>query len=251
MRLCDDEAHGEKGTMALQAVDESSDVSQRLTRQRVVDAALEFMDEHGPQALTMRKLGAELGVEAMAIYRYLPGREALLEAVIAEVLEGLHDRLDEHLTQTWQGYLQAYAHEVRTIAIDHPQVFPLVATKHPAAPWLRPPLRSIELVEDFLATLSMHGFSDDHVAETYRAFTSFLLGHLLLECGIRGANTGPIEEPLNEGGADVVSDDGDSGLSGAPTIRRLRTLLSEDHAETEFEMAVEALLDRIEMTISQ
>ncbi len=237
--------------MALHVVGSPSESTKRLTRQRVIDAALEFMDEHGPQALTMRKLGAELGVEAMAIYRYLPGREALLEAVIAEILEGLHDRLDEHLTQTWQGYLQAYAHEVRSIAILHPQVFPLVATKHPAAPWLRPPLRSIELVEDFLSTLAHHGFSDAHVAETYRAFTSFLLGHLLLECGIRGADTGPLGEPLDEGAADVSNGDGESGLANAPTIRRLRTLLSEDHAEAEFEMAVEALLDRIEMSISQ
>lgn len=237
--------------MTLQVVDPSSESTQRLTRQRVINAALAYMDEHGPQALTMRKLGAELGVEAMAIYRYVPGREALLEAVIDQILEGLHDRLDKHLTRTWQGYLQAYAHEVRSIAIVHPQVFPLVATRHPAAPWLRPPLRSIELVEDFLFTLSEHGFSNEHVAETYRAFTSFLLGHLLLECGIRGADTSPIEEPLDEGGAQVSHGDGASGLERAPTIRRLRSLLSEDHAEDEFEMAVEALLDRIEMSISQ
>lgn len=237
--------------MTLHVVGSQSESSKRLTRQRVVTAALAFMDEHGPSALTMRKLGSELGVEAMAIYRYLPGREALLEAVIAEILEGLHGRLDERLTHTWQGYLQAYAHEVRSMAILHPQVFPLVATKHPAAPWLRPPLRSIELVEDFLSTLSGHGFSDAHVAETYRAFTSFLLGHLLLECGIRGADTGPIEEPLDEGGSKVVQGDGNAGLGDAPTVVRLRSLLSEDHAEAEFEMAVEALIDRIEMSISQ
>ncbi len=40
--------------------------------------------------------------------------------------------------------------QVRQIAIDHPQAFPLVATRHPAAPWLRPPLQSVELVNTFL-----------------------------------------------------------------------------------------------------
>ncbi len=237
--------------MTLEPSDSDIDAPRRLTRQRIIDAATSFMDTHGAQALTMRKLGAELGVEAMAIYRYVPGREDLLEAVIAQILEGLHDRLDEHLTRTWQGYLQAYAHEVRTIATEHPEIFPLVATKHPAAPWLRPPLRSIELVEDFLATLSDHDFTDAQVAETYRSFTSFLLGHLLLECGIRGANTGPIDEPLDEGEAPLPNDDGKQELGDAPTVRRLRSLLSEDHAEDEFEMAVEALLDRIEKSISQ
>ncbi len=237
--------------MTLKSLPPTSEAPRRLTRQRIVDAALDYMDQHGAQALTMRKLGAELGVEAMAIYRYIPGREDLLEAVIDQILQGLHDRLDQQLTRTWQGYLQAYAHEVRSIAIEHPEVFPLVATRHPAAPWLRPPLRSIELVDDFLATLSDHGFRDAQVAETYRSFTSFLLGHLLLECGIRGANTGPIEEPLNEGEATVPNDDGMRGLGDAPTVRRLRPLLSEDHADAEFEIAVEALLDRIEMSISQ
>ncbi|MGB3258652.1 MAG: TetR family transcriptional regulator [Ornithinimicrobium sp.] len=237
--------------MTLRATHPAREAQGRLTRERIVDAALAFMDEHGVQALTMRKLGAALGVEAMAIYRYVPGREDLLEAVIARVLGGLPDRLDRELTRTWQGYLQAYAHQVRAIAVEHPQVFPLVATKHPAAPWLRPPLRSIELVEDFLTTLSGHGFSDVQVAETYRSFTSFLLGHLLLECGIRGATTGPIDEALDEGQATVPRNDGMRGLEGAPTARRLRPLLSEDRAEEEFEMAVEALLDRTEIAISQ
>ncbi len=237
--------------MTLKAVHPAPEVQGRLTRERIVDAALGFMDEHGVQALTMRKLGAALGVEAMAIYRYVPGREDLLEAVIAKVLDGLPERLDEQLTRTWQGYLQAYAHAVRAIAVKHPEVFPLVATKHPAAPWLRPPLRSIDLVEDFLATLSGHGFHDAQVAETYRAFTSFLLGHLLLECGIRGARTGPIDEALDEGKATVPRQDGLRSLEDAPTVRRLRPLLSEDRAEEEFEMAVEALLDRIELAISQ
>ncbi|MGB3827244.1 MAG: TetR/AcrR family transcriptional regulator [Ornithinimicrobium sp.] len=242
---------GQKGVMILESIDGQPEAPRRLSRERIVEAALTFMDEHGAQALTMRKLGAELGVEAMAIYRYVPGREDLLEAVVAHILDGLHERLDEHLTRTWQGYLQAYAHEIRYIAIEHPAVFPLVATKHPAAPWLRPPLRSIELVEEFLTTLSGHGFADEKVVETYRSFTSFLLGYLLLECGMRGADTGPVEEPLDEGGADIPNRDGSSGLTNAPTVRRLRSLLSEDHAEDEFEMAVEALLDRIEMSISQ
>lgn len=209
------------------------------------------MDTHGVQALTMRKLGAELGVEAMAIYRYVPGREDLLEAVIAQLLDGLSTDLDTEMTRTWQGYLQAYAHAVRRVAMKHPSVFPLIATRHPAAPWLRPPLRSIELVEDFLSVLCGHGFSDDQVAETYRSFTSFLLGHLLLECGIRGVGTSPVDEPLDEGGADIPQRDGSAGLGEAPTVRRLRPLLSQDHAEAEFEMAMEALLDRIEMTMSQ
>jgi TetR/AcrR family tetracycline transcriptional repressor len=59
---------------------------------------------------------------------------------------------DEQLQPTngWQAYLQWLAHGVRALAREHPNVFPLIAARHPAAPWLRPPLRSLRVVEDFL-----------------------------------------------------------------------------------------------------
>ncbi len=229
-----------------------SETRGRLDRELIVATAIDFMDTHGVQGLTMRKLGAELGVEAMSIYRYIPGREDLLEAVVAHLLEGLTDRLDPDLTETWQGYVQAYAHEIRDVAMAHPSIFPLVATKHPAVPWLRPPLRSVELVEDFLRTMSGHGFQDDKLVDAYRSFTSFLLGHLLLECGIRGAEAGFVDEPLDQGDADIPHEgDADDTLANAPTVRRLQKELSQDHSKAEFEKALEMLLDRFELSISQ
>ena len=65
-----------------------------LDRAVIVAAAIRYIDQHGTQGLTMRGLGHELGVEAMALYRYVSGREDLLEAVVAKLLEGLNDDLD-------------------------------------------------------------------------------------------------------------------------------------------------------------
>jgi TetR/AcrR family transcriptional regulator, tetracycline repressor protein len=169
---------------------------------------------------------------------------------VAMLLEGLSD-LDEQLGKTWQGYLQGLAHAVRRIAVDHPAAFPLVATRHPAAPWLRPPLRSLELVDDFLSTLSSFGFSDQQVVGTYRAFSSFLLGNLLLEAAVRGADTSPVEEPFDEGDAQVPNRDGRVDLSGSPAVARFQPLLSEDRSAEEFEVSLETLLDRLEMQLTQ
>ena len=222
-----------------------------LDRQVIVHTALQFIDRRGSQGLTMRGLGQELSVEAMSLYRYVSGREDLLEAVIAELLADIRPNMDELLARTWQGYLQSLAHAVRQIAIEHPGAFPLVATRHPAAPWLRPPLRSLELVEDFLSTLSGFGFNDDQVVSTYRSFTSFLLGHLLLESSVRGAQTSAVDEPLDEGGATVSNQDGRVDSSGSPTITKFRDKLSEDRSDEEFETSLETLLDRLEMDVSQ
>lgn len=225
--------------------------SKGLDRDVIVEAALRFIDRHGTQGFTMRGLGQELGVEAMALYRYVTGREDILEAVVAMLLDGMHENLDGQLGTTWQGYLQSLANAVRRIAVEHPAAFPLVATRHPAAPWLRPPLRSLDLVEQFLSTLSEHGFTDEQVVDAYRAFSSFLLGQLLLESAMRGAETSPVEEPLDEGEAQIPNSDGEVDLAGNPSVARMRPLLSEDRSKEEFEISLEALLDRLEMSISQ
>ncbi len=47
-----------------------------LSRERVVDAAIAFIDESGLPGLSMRRLGDMLGVEAMSLYRYVPGGSA-------------------------------------------------------------------------------------------------------------------------------------------------------------------------------
>ncbi|UUZ46413.1 hypothetical protein LP422_18140 [Janibacter limosus] len=86
----------------------------------------------------MRRVGQDLGVAAMSLYRYVSGREALLEAVVEKLMDGVTARADAVGFTSWQGYLQVLANEVRRVAQAHPAAFPLVASRHPATPWLRP-----------------------------------------------------------------------------------------------------------------
>lgn len=223
----------------------------RLRRDLILATALGQIDRSGAQGLSMRSLAQELDVEAMSLYRYVHGREDLLEGVVALLMADLNANLDDEVTDHWQGFLQTVAHEVRRIAIEHPMAFPLVATRHPAAPWLRPPLRSVEVVNTFLATLIGHGFSDEQAVDAYRSFSSFLLGQLLLESAVRGAETAPVEEPLDEGNATIPEGDGETSLARTPEVSRLRVLLSEDRSDEEFEVSLENLLDRLSRDLSQ
>jgi TetR/AcrR family tetracycline transcriptional repressor len=237
--------------MADQESEISGSAAGRLSRELIVEVALEQIDRAGAQGLSMRSLAQELGVEAMSLYRYVHGREDLLEGVVALLMDGLTAHLDDQLAEHWQGFLQTVAHQVRQIAVDHPKAFPLVATRHPAAPWLRPPLRSVEVVNAFLSGLLARGFSDAQAVRAYRSFTSFLLGQLLLESAARGAETAPVEEPLDEGGADIPEQDGLTELRNAPEVERLRLLLSEDRSDEEFEVSLEVLLDRLNRELTQ
>ncbi|WP_197026043.1 TetR/AcrR family transcriptional regulator C-terminal domain-containing protein [Nocardioides sp. URHA0020] len=218
-----------------------------LSRERIVDAAVAFIDEHGLPSLTMRRLGEELGVEAMALYRYVPGREDLLDAVVGQIIEQMQrdDDVVDAPQHGWQDFLQRMAHGVRRIALDHPRVFPLVASRPPEAPWLRPPLRSLVWVETFLQGLRQEGFSNDAAVAAYRAFTSFLLGHLLLEVAVHGADVGPL---------DVLEDaevPAGSELALYPAVEELRSALSEDRSAVEFEDSLEELLNRIALIASE
>ena len=48
-----------------------------LSREYILHTALRIVDRDGPDKLTMRRLGAELGVDPMAVYHYLPNKAAL------------------------------------------------------------------------------------------------------------------------------------------------------------------------------
>jgi AcrR family transcriptional regulator len=55
---------------------------QPLTKQRIIEAAVAFADEHGIEALSMRKLGTELGVEAMSLYNHVGGKDDILDSMV-------------------------------------------------------------------------------------------------------------------------------------------------------------------------
>lgn len=210
------------------------------SREQILRAAVELIDERGVTELTMRTLGARLGVEAMALYHYVPSKDDLLDGVVEMVIDELYGDPDVHLVGAsgWQDFLVRLAHGVRRMALAHPQVFPLVATRPPAAPWVRPPLRSLRWVENFLDNLLDAGFDPPAAVAAYRAFSSFLLGHLLLEVSAAGVDTGPVEETDP---AETTKTD----LSAYPRLAELKDELCQDRSTTEFEESLENLVDRL------
>lgn len=160
----------------------------RLNAEAILAAAVALIDTDGIAGLTMRRLGDALEVEAMALYRYFPSRRALLDAVVDNAV--LRTAADPGMQwaddDDWSDYLHRLAHGFRQMALTHPRLFPLVAT-HPAdVPWIRPPLRSLRWIDSFLAGLMDHDFPPDAAVSVYRQFSTFLLGHLLLEVSTLG-----------------------------------------------------------------
>jgi AcrR family transcriptional regulator len=97
-----------------------------LTRESIVTAALELVDAGGLEALSMRALGAKLGVQAMSLYNHVANKDA--------VLDGLHERLIMQIeldagAADWIEALRSAVRSYRAVARAHPQAFVLLATR--------------------------------------------------------------------------------------------------------------------------
>ena len=213
-----------------------------LTRDTVPAAGIAVIDEEGLQTLSMRKVTDPFGMEAMSLSNYVTGREDLLDGIVEIVSDDLYGDPDVHLdADDWQDYPTRLAHGIRRVALAHPQVCPLIATRPPAAPWIKPPLRILRWIESMLHALQGNGFRPASSVAAHREFSSFPLGHLLLEVSTRGAHASPIDqEPPGKSAA--------ADLTGYPLLHRLEAELTEDHAAEEFDTSLTSLLDRLRHT---
>ncbi|WP_395402178.1 TetR/AcrR family transcriptional regulator C-terminal domain-containing protein [Arthrobacter sp. UC242_113] len=150
----------------------------RLSREVVLSAALELVDAEGLDALTMRRLGQELGRDPMSLYRYAANRAALLDGVAEMVLNELTIFVDD---RDWQAQLRRIGHDLRLLALRHPNVVPLLVTRPLSTPLGLRPLGTLRPLEQILALLIAAGFSPTDALHVYRAYYGFLYGHILNE----------------------------------------------------------------------
>ena len=140
----------------------------------VVTAALRIADAHGADAVSMRALAAELGVEAMSLYSHVPSKEVLLGLMAARLVESMP--MPSRTLQP-RRRLRQLADGMRSTAHAHPNVFPLVVLM---------PLKmraAVRPTEVALAAFLDAGLGDARAIRCQRVFLSFVRGYLLWEIG--------------------------------------------------------------------
>ena len=180
-----------------------------LTREAILRQALEVADREGLGALSMRRLGRELGVEAMSLYRHVASKQALLEGLVELVLDeaGVDSGAGEP-----RAVLRDWAHAFRAAARRHPEVVRLFATEPLATPaWGG-------AVEALLAVLRDAGASDEAAVHAYRLVTTFATGYVLWE--LRQREQPALDDYLRQ--LDPAAVPGHSRPGGRPARRRWR-----------------------------
>jgi AcrR family transcriptional regulator len=88
-----------------------------LSRDRILQAALRIVDADGVEALSMRKLAADLGVNPMSLYHHVANKAAVLDGLTRLVTEGAREISVGG--GTWQEQLYRLAYEFRAMSLDH------------------------------------------------------------------------------------------------------------------------------------
>lgn len=99
-----------------------------LTHDRVLQAALALADAHGLESLSMRRLGTELGVEAMSLYRHVPSKEALLDAMVDAIVQNWIDPTDL-AARDWRTSLGAIMHRAHAEMLARPWSVELITVR--------------------------------------------------------------------------------------------------------------------------
>jgi AcrR family transcriptional regulator len=152
-------------------------------------AALRLIDSDGLDAFSIRKLGAELGCEGMALYWYYASKDALLDAVVELLMETVAAGLERE-PEDWVAALRELATAYRRIAHDHPNAFPLLATRRFATEG------TYAFLERLFELARRHGIDDRTAARFYRVVSSYCNGFALNELAAPRGQQDPTTGPL-------------------------------------------------------
>lgn len=108
--------------------------------------ALEIVDRDGLKALSMRRLGSELGTDPMAVYYHIPNKEALLDAIVEAVMADIDVGVDDPSASAEERVLAA-ASEYRDTLLAHRNALPILLSRGPSTPEA---LRPVELLISIL-----------------------------------------------------------------------------------------------------
>lgn len=149
-----------------------------VSRSVVLQCALRLVDRDGVDGLSMRRLSEAVGRDPTVIYRHVPNKAALLDGIAEIVLGKL--RVDT-ADPDWAEQLRAVAHDFRRLALEHPNVVPLLVTRPLATPLGQRPPGMLRPLEDVVALLTSVGFSGVDALHIYRVLFGYLYGHILTE----------------------------------------------------------------------
>jgi AcrR family transcriptional regulator len=150
----------------------AKDVRPRLSRERVLQAAVALADESGIEALSMRKLGEQVGVEAMSLYKHVANKDDLVDGMVDSVFAELELARDE---PSWRTAVRGRAVSVRTVLKRHPWAVPLMQSRTNPGP------STLGHLDALIGILRGAGFSVALTAHALSVVDAYVYGFAMQE----------------------------------------------------------------------
>lgn len=143
-----------------------------LSRDRVLAVAADLADAEGIAAVTMRRVGAELGVEAMSLYHHLPGKEGMLNGLVDLVVDDVDGEISRQDVPDgdWRAEVRARCLAARVVMLRHPWAPGLIASRSAI------PFAVYHLYEAVVSAMVRGGLSNRVAHRGIHALGSMVLG---------------------------------------------------------------------------
>ena len=208
-----------------------------VTRGRIIQAALRIMDEDGLDAVSMRRVGRELGVEAMSLYNHVRDKEDILDGICEHVLSEFHVPRAEG----WTEAARLAAHEYRRLLLAHPTVIMLMTGRK--RPFTNPD--SLRAYEFALGVFRSAGLSEADSVKAFHVFGGFILGFVTMELGLMVG--GPDDAEHARAHQEMVRLVETADL---PRFREALPYFAECDVEGQFEFGLDLLIDGLKTRIA-
>ncbi|MEU4414158.1 TetR/AcrR family transcriptional regulator C-terminal domain-containing protein [Nocardia salmonicida] len=160
-------------------------VRQPLSRDRVLDAAIRVADRGGVEAITMRRVAQELGVEAMSLYNHVPNKDAILDGVVDAVFAAIE--LPAAGGADWREAIRARARSARSVLAQHSWALGLMDSRR------NPGSATLRHHDAVLGVLRRAGFSLPMAAHAVSLIDSYVGGFVLQEANLPVAVPADVE----------------------------------------------------------
>ncbi len=204
----------------------------RLSKEGIVDAALVFADRDGIAALSMRKLAASLGVEAMSLYHHIKSREELLDQLVDRVFIELA-LPNSRPPRDWKNWMLQSSIRMRDVLLQHPWAVGLLDSRRNPGPG------TLEYQNARLGILREAGFSVDLAAHAIALQDSFVYGFVVQDLAL----------PFDDGAVDLDEMEGFARAMEAGSYPHLQEIAEqviskkEYSFRREFEFGLELILE--------
>jgi AcrR family transcriptional regulator len=150
---------------------------EKLTRDRIVEAALAIMDGEGLEAVSMRRIAREVGVEAMSLYHHVADKDDLLDALCARVMSDF--RIPEQDDRPWIERARDGAREWRRVLKSHPNVIALFAER--SKPMTE--VAALRPMEHALSLIMESGTDEREAVQVFNVMGGYIMGFVMMETG--------------------------------------------------------------------